>query len=56
LLGLDYYIELAKQESEFEAKTKFLINTIKLDSKFGINIATAIVNQNPSLPNPGSQP
>jgi hypothetical protein len=39
------YISSAKQASEFEATTEFLINYIKLNFEFGNHTATSINNQ-----------
>jgi hypothetical protein len=41
----NYYIGLAKQASEFEAITEFLLNHIKQNFEFGNNIAKAITTQ-----------
>jgi hypothetical protein len=43
----NYYISSAKQASEYEATTDFLVNHIKETIEFGGNIAIAIVNQAP---------
>jgi hypothetical protein len=45
-----YYIRSAKQASEFEANknTKFLLNYIREQFKFGNNIAKAIDDQEPA--------
>ena len=42
-----YYIGSAKQASDYEAITDFLINQIKETYEFGNDIAMAIVNQEP---------
>jgi hypothetical protein len=39
-----YYISVAKQASDYEALTRFLINTVKQNYKYGIDVATAIIN------------
>jgi len=41
----NYYIGLAKQASEFEATTEFLINYIKQNFEFGNDVAKAITTQ-----------
>ena len=43
----NYYIGSAKQTTEFEAITEFLINHVKETYEYGNNIAKAIVNQEP---------
>jgi hypothetical protein len=43
----NYYISSAKQASEFEATTEFLLNYIREQYKFGNNIAKAIDDQQP---------
>ena len=43
----NYYIGSAKQTTEFEATTEFLINHIKETYEYGNDIAKAIVNQEP---------
>jgi DNA-directed RNA polymerase len=43
----NYYISSAKQASEYEATTEFLVNHIKETFEFGGDIAMAIVNQAP---------
>jgi hypothetical protein len=45
----NYYIGSAKQASEFEATTEFLLNYIKQNFKFGNNIAKAITMQEPII-------
>ena len=42
-----YYIGSAKQASDYEALTKYLINQIKQEFDHGINIANAIIQQEP---------
>ena len=42
-----YYIESAKQASDYKALTEHLINMIKQDFKHGIDIALAIIKQKP---------
>ena len=43
----NYYIGSAKQASEFEAITQFLLNHIREQFKYGNDIAKAIDNQEP---------
>jgi hypothetical protein len=40
----NYYISSAKQASEFDATTEFLVNHIKETFEYGGDIAMAIVN------------
>ena len=42
-----YYLGSARQASDYEALTKFLINQIQQNFEFGDDIATAIINQEP---------
>jgi hypothetical protein len=42
-----YYIGTARQASDYEALTEFLINYIQQNFKFGDDIANAIVNLEP---------
>jgi hypothetical protein len=41
----NYFIGSAKQASEYEATTEFLVNHIKETFEYGGDIAMAIVNQ-----------
>ena len=45
----NYYIGSAKQASEFEATTEFLINYIKQNFEFGNDVAKAITTQEPII-------
>ena len=42
-----YYIGSAKQASDYKALTEYLINQVKQEFDYGIDIATAIIKQEP---------